>query len=310
MPFFKLPFIGQSGNKNDSVVSGPLLLERTVELDILARELVDLNDGLVNTGGEIDDMVSEATETVLCSQGMVEELSKHVTEVMKQVGDTVSALKNAKMFAEQGTAQLQTAHLEMEAIQERFLESIKMTSILQNDIKTLGEMLQAIKSIADQTKLLAFNASIEAARAGEAGRGFSVVAQEVSNLAVKSKETVDYVNASLEQIRTNATLVVQGMSEGAKGVHSGMYLITHVNDLCQTIVEQVDGSVVAVEMAYGSAEALELGMGGVQCMAEEVKQVIVKCSDISKQNTGTITEQANYVLQLSNKLTGLRVQMS
>ncbi|SHK62902.1 methyl-accepting chemotaxis protein [Desulforamulus aeronauticus] len=308
MPFFKIPFMGKSESKKDRNATEALLLKKAVELEVLVRELAELNNSLVDSGGEVHDIVSEATETALCSQGMVEELSKHVTEVMKQVGETVSSLKDAKMFAEQGAGKLQTAHKEMEVIQEGFLESIKMTSILQVDIKTLGEMLQAIKSIADQTKLLAFNASIEAARAGEAGRGFSVVAQEVSNLAVKSKETVDYVNASLEQIRVNATMVVQGMSEGAKGVQSGMQIITDVNDLCQIIVEQVGNSVGAVEMAYGSAEALDLGMGGVQCMTEEVKQVIVKCSDISKQNAGVLTEQANFVQQLSNTLAGLQEQ--
>ncbi|AEG59149.1 methyl-accepting chemotaxis protein [Desulforamulus ruminis] len=300
---------GKSQVKKQSL-AGTLLSTEAVELDVLTRELLDLNHNLINSGQEIHGLVSEATETALCSQGMVEELSKHVTEVMKQVGDTGLSVKIAKEFAEQGAVRLQSARIEMEEIQEQVSASIEMTSRLQEDIKTLGEMLQAIKSIADQTKLLAFNASIEAARAGEAGRGFSVVAQEVSNLAVKSKETVDYVSATLGQVRNVATMAVQGMHQGSKGVQNGMHLIIQVNDLCQTIVEHMGKGVVAVESAYSSAEALDLGMGGVQCIAQEIKEVIDKCSDISGQSAGVLTTQANCMEQLATKLAGLQRQVS
>lgn len=61
--------------------------------------------------------------------------------------------------------------------------------------------------------------------------------------------------------------------------------------------------------AYGSAEALDLGMGGVQYMAEEIKQVIEKCSDISGKNTSALSNQANCVQQLLKRLSGLRMQL-
>ncbi|RYD01553.1 hypothetical protein N752_28680 [Desulforamulus aquiferis] len=153
MGLLGMAFKGKFESK--STLSGSLRIKEVVELDTITREMADFNNSLVCSGEEIHNMVSEATETALCSQGMVEELSKHVTEVIKQVGDTSSSLKIAKEFAEQGVASLQTANIEMEAIQERVLASIKITSRLQDDIKTLGDMLLAIKSIADQTKLLA-----------------------------------------------------------------------------------------------------------------------------------------------------------
>ncbi|MEG6513680.1 methyl-accepting chemotaxis protein [Desulforamulus ruminis] len=307
-----LSFFGKGKKQaiKQNALTGSLLSTEAVELDVLTRELLEINHNLVDSGQEIHDLVSEATETALCSQGMVEELSKHVTEVMKQVGDTGSSVKIAKEFAEEGAVRLRSARTEMEEIQEQVSASIEVTSRLQEDIKTLGEMLQAIKSIADQTKLLAFNASIEAARAGEAGRGFSVVAQEVSNLAVKSKETVDYVAATLGQVRNAASMAVQGMHQGSKGVQSGMHLIAQVNDLCQTIVEHMGRGVVAVETAYSSAEALDLGMGGVQCIAQEIKEVIDKCSDISGQSAGALTTQTNCMEQLATKLAGLQRQVS
>ncbi|ABO51230.1 methyl-accepting chemotaxis sensory transducer [Desulforamulus reducens MI-1] len=308
MTFFTMPF--KWGRENDKKIE-PLsqagdkysLLQEILELGMTIEELTKKNHHLISSAQEIYGMVSEATESAQCSQGMVDELSKHVLEVMKQMNETSSSLNTAKQLAEKGSASLHTAQEEMEVSNQRVMESIEITSRLQEDIKNLSEMLEAITNIANQTKLLSLNASIEAARAGEAGRGFSVVAQEVGKLAVKSKETVDFVSSTLKQVRHNTSIVITSMADGAKGFQVGMQLINEANKNCGVIVEQVGNSVTAVETAGSSAEALDLGMSGVQYMAQEIREVIEKCSRITEQNTDIIQAQAQSIQSFENQIT-------
>lgn len=310
LAFFKMLFNGMPGNKRHRadhvIMPGLSFIKEVTEVDVMAQKVADLNSSLLDSRQEIHKMVSEVAETAMCTQGMVNELDNHVTEVMKQMEDTSSSLTKAKEFAEEGVVSLRTANTEMETIQKQVMESIQIYARLHDDIETFGKMLEAIKSIADQTKLLALNASIEAARAGEAGRGFAVVAQEVGKLAVKSKKMVDDVAVILEQVRTSASMVIQSMSQGAKGVQTGMDSIAQVNDYCRAIVQHMAASVVAMEKAYAGAGALDLGMGGVQAVAREINQVMGKLSAISGNTTDVLKAQSDSVQQLLSNLQRLR----
>jgi Methyl-accepting chemotaxis protein len=302
-------FKGAAGGENGvdkAVMSGPSLLKEVTEVDAVAQKVADLSTGLFASRQEINDMVSEAAETAMCTQGMVNDLGDHVTDVMKQMENTGSSLKKAREYAEEGVVRLESAQTEMETIQQQVLESLKIYSRLYDDVKTFGEMLEAIKAIADQTKLLALNASIEAARAGDAGLGFAVVAQEVNKLAVKSKKMVDGVSVTLQHVTGSAAMVMQSMSQGARGVQTGIDLITQVNDFCRAIMEHMVASVSAVEKAYAGAEALDLGIGGVQAVAQEINQVVGKLSHISGNTTDVLKEQSESMQQLLSNLKRLR----
>ena len=309
MSFLSMLLKGTKENKRlgaVSTMSGQSFLKEITKVDIMAQKVADLNNSLLDSRKEITGMISEVAETAMCTQGMVNELDKHVTEVMQQMGETSSSLKKAKEFGEEGAVSLEKANTEMEVIQKQVSDSIEIYSGLQNDVKTFGEMLETIKSFADQTKLLALNASIEAARAGEAGLGFAVVAQEISKLALKSRKMADDVSSTLTQIQDSASMVMQSMFKGVTGVQIGIDLIGQVNDICRTIVEDMVNSVLAVEKAYSGAEALDLGMGGVQAVAQEINDVVSKFSGISEHTTNILVTQSEYVQQLVSDLKRLR----
>jgi methyl-accepting chemotaxis protein len=251
-------------------------------------------------------MVSEAAETASCTQGMVNELDRHVKDVMKQMEETGSSIKRARDFAENGAVALEKANQEMKTLERQVMESIEIYTGLNGDINTFSEMLEDIKSIADQTKLLSLNAAIEAARAGEAGYGFAVVTQEVSKLAVKSKKLAEDVSGILSQVKSSAAMVMQTMHKGAGGVKAGMDLIARVNDFCYGIEEHMAASVLAVDKAYAGAEALDLGVGGVQAVAQEINQVVGKLTEVTGYNTGVLEAQSDSMRQLLTNVKRLR----
>ncbi|MEG6520987.1 methyl-accepting chemotaxis protein [Desulfotomaculum sp. 1211_IL3151] len=271
-----------------------------------SKQLLEINQKISNSGHEINALVSEATETAQCSHGMVDELRTHITQMMDRMNETRASLQFALEVSEQGSANLNTAEYEVEKSKERVSQAMDIISKLQGDIKDLAEMLAAITNIANQTRLLAINASIEAARAGDAGRGFSVVAQEVSKLATQSRDTVEYVKATLDKVKSSTSTVVCSMSEGYKGVEAGMRLITEANKQCRTAVDQVTNSKDIAEKALSNAEALDLGIDGVQYMAQEVKEVIEKCANISDQNNTYSQEHFEYIQGFNSQLENLQ----
>ncbi|MEW6696683.1 MAG: methyl-accepting chemotaxis protein [Bacillota bacterium] len=302
--FFTLPLKRVFGKYAGTMDGNPAnsLADKIEQLRHTVQQFEATNQKIGSSGKEMKAIVSEATETAQCSQGMVDELGSHITQMMERMRETGCTLKSASEAAEQGSATLQKAQLEMATGREQVLRSITITEQLQKDIKNLSEMLAAITNIANQTRLLALNASIEAARAGDAGRGFSVVAQEVNKLAAKSKETADYVSATLEKVQSSTVSVQKGMQAGSREFEMSMQLVAQATEHCTAVVEQVNNCVSTVDKAQSNAEALDLGIGGVQCMAQEVKDVIEKCSHISQDYLVCTDAQYQYINEFKNHL--------
>jgi len=108
---------------------------------------------------------------------------------------------------------------EIDALSQNIEQASEVIYTLRSSSTDIGEVLNVIDSIADQTNLLALNAAIEAARAGEAGRGFSVVAEEVRNLAMKTQESTTNIHHTINLIQTKAEEAKQMMELGKKGAH-------------------------------------------------------------------------------------------
>jgi methyl-accepting chemotaxis protein len=138
----------------------------------------------------------------------------------------------------------------METIQRQVKDIAQSILALSERTQQIGEIIRAVEEIADQSRLLALNASIEAARAGDEGRGFAVVAREMRHLAGQSREATTKVSDILSEIQRAANTAVMVTEEGSKGAQQGMKLADSAGDSIRDLAAIIEEAArVAIQIA-------------------------------------------------------------
>lgn len=186
------------------------------------------------------------TETLATS----EEMRVTIGETSRQAQAVANAAQQSVDVSKTGQDAVTDTVAGMETIQQQVADIAQSILALSERTQQIGEIISAVEEIADQSRLLALNASIEAARAGEEGLGFAVVAREMRHLAGQSREATAKVSGILNEIQRAANTAVMVTEEGSKGAQAGMELANQagvaIRDLA-AILE--DAARVAVQIA-------------------------------------------------------------
>ena len=151
----------------------------------------------------------------------VAQMTVSMHEVSKSANDSASVAKSSLSAAEKGTHAVQNAIRGMNDIRDQIQETSKRIKRLGESSQEIGEIVQLISDITEQTNVLALNAAIQAASAGEAGRGFTVVAEEVQRLAERSAEATKHIGAIVKSIQRDTQDAVEAMERSTRGVVDG-----------------------------------------------------------------------------------------
>lgn len=186
------------------------------------------------------------TETLATS----EEMRVTITETARQAQAVADAAQQSMEVSGTGQDAVADTVAGMEKIRRQVEDIAQSILVLAERTQQIGEIISAVEEIADQSRLLALNASIEAARAGDEGLGFAVVAREMRTLAGQSREATTRVSGILNEIQRAANTAVMVTEEGSKGAQAGMELASRagmaIRDLAATIEE---ASLVAIQIA-------------------------------------------------------------
>ena len=186
------------------------------------------------------------TETLATS----EEMRITIGETSRQAQAVANAAQQSVAVSKTGQDAVTDTVAGMDTIQRQVADIAQSILALSERTQQIGEIISAVEEIADQSRLLALNASIEAARAGQEGLGFAVVAREMRHLAGQSREATAKVSGILNEIQRAANTAVMVTEEGSKGAQAGMELASQagvaIRDLA-AIIE--DAARVAVQIA-------------------------------------------------------------
>jgi methyl-accepting chemotaxis protein len=221
--------------------------------------------------------------------------SKQVAERSRQVAGTAEAVSQS------GHAGLQAVHdasVGMEAIREQAENVAENIIALSERTQAVGEIIATVNDIAEQSNLVALNAAIEAADARESGRRFSVVANEIKNLADQAKEATAQVRGILEQTQKGINTSVMLTEEALKRVENGRER-THVSEqVIRQMANNIQESVQAFQQIVGATNQQQIGLEQVTQALHEIRQA----SQQTAATTGQLEKAAVELTRLGEQL--------
>jgi methyl-accepting chemotaxis protein len=225
----------------------------------------------------------------------VEQMTKTIIETSTNVTRASEAAKESGNIARDGGSVVNDTINGMNRIAEVVIQAADMVKELGTSSDKIGEIVQVIDDIADQTNLLALNAAIEAARAGEQGRGFAVVADEVRKLAERTTKATKEIAQMIKKIQTDTENAVYSMEKGSQEVNSGKQLAQKAESALKQIIESSGEVVDDISQVAAASEEQSTA-------AEEISKNIEAISRVTQESASGIQQIATAAEDL-NKLT-------
>ena len=194
--------------------------------------------------------------------------------------------------ADHGAELMNNAMEKMNGIEQSVANSAQVVKKLGENSKQIGQIVESISAIADQTNLLALNAAIEAARAGEAGRGFSVVAEEVRKLAEQSQLSAEEIKERIAVIQGDTADAVVAMEAGTNEVALGTQAIREVGEQFQDITARVASIKSEMVEINDEVQKVSKGMQGIVTAMDTIDEVSRSTSEETQTISAAAEEQS------------------
>ena len=189
----------------------------TVQMDQAASQAGQVSESLQQASRRQTEEIEETSAAVVSLAQSVQQVSGNAAESARVAEQSLAA-------AEKGQQAVANAITSMNGLREQIQETSKRIKRLGESSQEIGEIVELISDITEQTNVLALNAAIQAASAGEAGRGFSVVAEEVQRLAERSADATKQIAAIVKTIQSDTHDTVAAMEVSTQGVVEGAKL--------------------------------------------------------------------------------------
>ncbi|MBU5488732.1 hypothetical protein KQI77_11400 [Clostridium sp. MSJ-8] len=302
--------IQEKAEKEKEVSSEVLnMAEELVENFKLTRELAQKLNECVETNNtsmkSIVDISDKNMEAIQNQAEMTKNIQENMEETKTEVDNIKETSKATKEIIDDGAKIIEKLQGQASEVKSASEESKNSADNLLNSISKVENIISTILSISNQTNLLALNASIEAARAGEAGRGFSVVADEIRNL---SEQTVEATN-EITNIIHNLTVDVKNVGDSIMGASE---LINMQNDMIGVAGDKFAGINSNVDNLYNIVDSMVLIVSSIVKSNEEVAasltelsnngQDIYDSSNEGLKQSGDSIEALQHVNEILNKL--------
>ena len=234
----------------------------------------------------------------------VQEMTAAIVENSQNATRSAEIAKEASTKASEGSDAMQATLEGMEEIVTSTGKAGEIVESLSSRADQIGDIIQVINDIADQTNLLALNAAIEAARAGEQGRGFAVVADEVRKLAERTTKATGEISETIEAIQSDTREASKSMEAACSVVNRGKDMAIKTEEVLKKIIESVSKAMDMIREIAVASEEMSSGAEEISKNVEAISRVTRESASGSEQMAGTadrLTRQTERLRDLVNR---------
>ncbi|MGV8981052.1 methyl-accepting chemotaxis protein [Clostridium sp.] len=234
-----------------------------------------INQVAIGTGSQSEDLIN-VTE-------ILDKFSNKLSDMVSEIQVVDSNSREISSMANESSSDMNTLNQSVTKVSVSFKTFNDKIVGLSKNINEINEITNIINSIAGQTNLLALNAAIEAARAGEAGRGFSVVADEIRKLAEQSKLSSESISKLINEISKNTEVIVQDSVEMDNELINQVDIINSSITSFRKIIESVNEVIPKIETVKNSAVDIDTDKDSIMARVDGVSSVALEVSASSEE---------------------------
>ncbi|MGM0447319.1 MAG: extracellular solute-binding protein [Methanobacteriota archaeon] len=236
--------------------------------------------------GAVDDIEAAATrqrDDIAAATSELQTVSAATEEVAASADEVAETAAGVAERTDEGTDAATAAIEELRVVDERTEEALDRVETLESEVAAIEDITDLIQDIADETNILALNASIEAARAGEAGAGFEVVAEEVKSLAEEARDATSEIESSIRSVRAETDATVDEMAEmrerADEGITTAEEALEAFTDLAADVEETTSGVEEIRDATDDQATSIEAVVDAVESVGDLAEETAADAGD-------------------------------
>lgn len=268
------------------------LAESSQKLTENARQSEETANSVVESVGEVTNGMEEQLLNIDGAKVSVDAVFNDVQTMAESARTVTEASNRTADAARHGATLMREAIARMREIETAVVAAASVVSKLGENSSQIGEIVESISAIANQTNLLSLNAAIEAARAGEQGKGFAVVAEEVGKLAIESQCSASEIKNRIDEIQKATEDAVHSMSQGTSEVQKGAEAINKVGDEFDHILEMVNQIYSRMGDISNSVDTVFGGTNTVVSSVDVIHEISKKTSESTYQISEATEKQS------------------
>lgn len=284
------------------------------ELSVLVKRINDAATRVTGatasaqrTSAELLAATEQQSREIQDAGDAVLSMAKSMNDVSQSATESAQVARQSLDSAQKGALAVENSIKGMNEIREQIQETSKRIKRLGESSQEIGEIVELISDITEQTNVLALNAAIQAASAGEAGRGFTVVAEEVQRLAERSAEATKQIAAIVKTIQTDTQDAVSAMENSTRGVVAGAKLsdaagqaLLEISSVSQNLAHLIEGISTQTDQQAAAATKVAENMKGILRITQQTTAG-------TKETAVSIGQLAELAVELKGSVSGFKV---
>ena len=249
-------------------------------------------------------------EQITGASAAVNEMAVSIEQVSKTASDSNKVARQSVETAKKGGGTVRNTIRAMDTIRDQIQETSKRIKRLGESSQQIGDIVELIEDIADQTNILALNAAIQAAMAGEAGRGFTVVADEVQRLSERVSNSTKQIEVLVKTIQADTNEAVLSMEQSTGGVVEGTRLARNAGDALEEI-ERVSNELAGlIESISNAAQQQAVTALNISETMNVVQEIATETSAGSNEAAVSIGKLVDLAGALRRSVAGFKLQQA